>query len=353
MNSNFFIEKYVFDTETIKSFSLIIDVRSPNEFKIDSIPTSLNFPVLNNLEREYIGKIYKEDKFKAKVVGCGYILKNIKKIIDDKRIDKKKKILIYCWRGGQRSLSLYLVLKSIGFNVQLLYKGYKGYRAFITNFFDSSILKYNFNVLSGLTGSGKTFFLKKLSKFRPVLDLESIANHKGSALGDIPKKKQPSQKKFESHICHQLSNLGKEKNIWVESESNRIGKLFLPNNLFKRMISGKIFNLIVPLKIRQEFILNDYKYLTKSSSQLENSINILKKFLVKKDYVDLVKALKNQNFNKLVQNLLQNHYDKLYHKRTHYNKSNILIDFKLNTINLIGFKNILESIKKLEKIKNI
>ena len=353
MNSNFFIKKRVFNEQTMNQFSIIIDVRSPKEFGMDAIPTSVNCPVLNDKQREEVGKIYKEDKFKAKVVGSKYILSNIKKIVGNKNLNKKKNILIYCWRGGQRSLSLYLVLKSVGFNVEILHKGYKGYRNFINNFFNSRVLDYNFNILSGLTGSGKTFFLKKLSKFRPVLNLEEIAKHKGSALGDIPKKKQPSQKKFESEIWFSLFKTDIKKNIWVESESNRIGKLFLPNKLFYKMTKGKILNLIVPLSQRQQFILSDYNYLKKNNDQLEKSIQILKKFLINKDYQDLQNSFKDQKFDEIVLNLLQNHYDKIYSKRTHYKAVNNIVNLDVNTISANGFKKILINIIDLEKLKKI
>ena len=148
------------------------------------------------------------------------------------------KILIYCWRGGLRSLSLYLVLKQIGFNVELLEGGYKSYRKYIVNFFDNEIYKFQFNQIKGVTGVGKTLFLNILKDYASVLDLEGIAKHKGSILGDIPKQKQPSQKLFETELFAKLMLLGTKKIIWVESESIKIGKLNIPSNLWRKMGEG-------------------------------------------------------------------------------------------------------------------
>ena len=160
-----------------------------------------------------------------------------------------------------RSLSLYLVLKNIGYKVTILDKGYKEYRSFINNFFINELRSIKFKILNGLTGTGKTFFLNKLSNNFPVIDFEKLAGHKGSILGDIPGISQPTQKKFESRIWYNMFEYKFKSEFWAESESHRIGKLFIPNKLFDKMKKGKVFNLIVPKKTRVDFILKDYKYL--------------------------------------------------------------------------------------------
>ena len=243
MQNNLYLNKVEFKNDIINNYNKIIDVRSEDEYFEDNIPTSINIPVLKNEQRHIVGELYTRNIFEARKLGAQLISNNISNFLKKEKIKKLDKILLYCWRGGLRSLSMYLVLKNIGFNVHILNKGYKSYRSFINNFFKNEVLKYNFNILSGLTGTGKTFFLEKLSKSLNVLNLEYIANHKGSVLGNIPKKVQPSQKKFESILWYELLKLGNEKNIWTESESNRIGKLSIPRNLFIKMIKGRTLNI--------------------------------------------------------------------------------------------------------------
>lgn len=352
MNSNFFIKKTAFKEDTLDFFSLIIDVRSPTEFNLDSIPTSINLPVLTDSERDQVGKIYKKNKFQARIIGAKFVLKNINKIIGKKVLDKRKKVLIYCWRGGQRSLSLYLILKSIGFEVEILNEGYKGYRSFINNFFNIGINKYNFNILSGLTGSGKTYFLEKLSIHKPVLNLEKLANHKGSILGEIPNIAQPSQKKFETKIWFNLLKYNSNKKIWAESESNRIGKLFIPNNLYKKLTVGKILNLFIDTDVRANFILKDYKYLVTQTKYLGEALNILKKFIKKNDFEKIKKSLQRKEYFSFVRDLLINHYDKVYNNKKKYDEKNCLLDIKLGKINPNSFNEILSSINKKKEFNS-
>ena len=153
-----FVKRITFCNETIKNFDKIIDVRSESEFDEDSIPTSENIPVLNNIQRKRVGKIYKKDKFEARKIGATIIVKNIENFLKKNTLSKSDNILIYCWRGGMRSLSLYLILKNIGYKVSILNKGYKEYRSFINNFFINELDSIKFKILNGLTGTGKTFF---------------------------------------------------------------------------------------------------------------------------------------------------------------------------------------------------
>ncbi len=190
------INKVNFKDKTINDYNVIIDVRTPLEFKEDHIPNSLNFPVLNNNQRHEIGLKYKENSFLAKKIGAQLISNNISKIISKINFEKKDKVLIYCWRGGLRSLSLYLVLKQIGYDVTLLNGGYKSYRKYVVNFLEKIAPKYDFNQIMGITGVGKTLFLKELSKKYQVIDFEGLAKHKGSILGNIPKKKTTISKVF-------------------------------------------------------------------------------------------------------------------------------------------------------------
>ncbi len=345
MDKNFYIKKIDFGKNTLNNFNIIIDVRSEKEFITDSIPTSLNLPVLNNNERAIVGNLYSKNIFESRKLGAQIISKNISKFLKKNTFKKTDKILLYCWRGGMRSLSMYLVMKSIGYDVQILNQGYKTFRAYIRDFFENHVNKFCFNILGGLTGSGKTYFLNLLSKKYNVLNLEKISNHKGSVLGDIPNKKQPTQKKFETNIWYEIQKLDTNQKIWVESESNKIGKLSIPNKIFSNMLNGKILNLDICIKDRAKFITKDYKYFIKNPEPVFEKLKILKKFMTNKNFLMLEKNLKTRNFLSFTENLLKFHYDKVYKKRKFFTDEMITFNLKLSGICKKNFDNIVETIE--------
>ena len=308
------INRVTFNKNIFLNYTKIVDVRSENEFADDHIPSSINLPVLNNKERIIIGTQYKENSFEARKQGAALINNNISKIIKKDLFEKKDKVLIYCWRGGLRSLSLYLVLKQIGFDVEILEDGYKSYRRHVVQFFEDEIEQFNFNQIKGVTGVGKTLFLKNLEKSTQVLDLEGIANHKGSILGDIPKFKQPNQKMFETKLFEKLESLNRKKKIWVEAESIKIGKLNIPSRLWKKMDEGISVKLKSTVDERVKFILKDYKYFTKEPELMSNAMLVLKKIIKKDDYRVIEENLKNGDYMSFVKSLINHHYDKAYKK---------------------------------------
>ena len=320
-------------------------MRSENEFADDHIPSSINLPVLNNKERTIIGTQYKENSFEARKQGAALINNNISKIIKKDLFEKKDKVLIYCWRGGLRSLSLYLVLKQIGFDVEILEDGYKSYRRHVVQFFEDEIEQFNFNQIKGVTGVGKTLFLKNLEKSTQVLDLEGIANHKGSILGDIPKFKQPNQKMFETKLFEKLGSLNRKKKIWVEAESIKIGKLNIPSRLWKKMDEGISVKLKATVNERVKFILKDYKYFTKEPELMSNAMLVLKKIIRKDDYRVIEENLKNGDYMSFVKSLINHHYDKAYKKtRSEMDDQNDNV-IEIDKINNKNFLNIIKNNK--------
>ncbi|MEM6755290.1 MAG: tRNA 2-selenouridine(34) synthase MnmH, partial [Cyanobacteria bacterium P01_C01_bin.38] len=227
---------------TKETYSEIIDVRSSSEFAEDRIPNAINLPVLNDAERAEVGTIYKQfSPFRARKIGAAFVSKNIAKHLNEHFANKDKNYqpLIYCWRGGQRSASLATVLSQIGWRVTLLEGGYKTYRSYVRQELESLPQQFNFKILSGLTGSGKTHILRNMHRrgFQ-VLDLEALANHRGSLLGEEWLGKpspQPPQKYFDSKLLQALQSLNPSETVWVESESNKIGQIHLPQNLWKEM----------------------------------------------------------------------------------------------------------------------
>ena len=338
---NMRINKIEYKNKIYDNYSVIIDVRTPLEYIEDHIPKSVNFPVLSNIQRHEIGIQYKENSFLAKKIGAQLISANISNIISKIKFEKKEKVLIYCWRGGLRSLSLYLVLKQIGYDVYLLEGGYKSYRRFVVNFLEKVAPIYKYNQIMGITGVGKTLFLKELSKQYQVIDFEGLAKHKGSILGNIPKLKQPSQKYFETLIYEKLINFNLKKNIWVEAESIKVGKLNIPSLIWKSMPLGKNIKLISSLDERVNYILKDYKYFTSNPNLMSEALKVLKQIIPKEDFQNIELSLKKKDYFELVRSLIVYHYDKAYKKTRAENHSNIFKEIELKKINLTNIKKVI------------
>ena len=338
---NMRINKIEYKNKILDNYSVIIDVRTPLEYIEDHIPNSVNLPVLSNIQRHKIGIQYKENSFLAKKIGAQLISANISKIISKIKFEKKEKVLIYCWRGGLRSLSLYLVLKQIGYDVYLLEGGYKSYRKFVVNFLEKKAPTYKYNQIMGITGVGKTLFLKELSSKYQVIDFEGLARHKGSILGNIPNQTQPSQKYFETLVYEKLINFNLKKNIWVEAESIKVGKLNIPSLIWKSMPLGINIKLTSSLEERVKYILKDYKYFTSNPNLMNEALRVLKKIIPKEDFQSIELSLKKKDYFKLVRSLIVYHYDKAYKKTRAENHSNIFKEIELKKINLSNIKKII------------
>ena len=274
-------------------------------------------------------------------MGAQLISANISKIISKIKFEKKEKVIIYCWRGGLRSLSLYLVLKQIGYDVYLLEGGYKSYRKFVVNFLEKKAPAYKYNQIMGITGVGKTLFLKELSKQYQVIDFEGLARHKGSILGNIPNQTQPSQKYFETLVYEKLINFNLKKNIWVEAESIKVGKLNIPSLIWKSMPLGINIKLTSSLEERVKYILKDYKYFTSNPNLMNEALRVLKQIIPKEDFQSIEISLKKKDYVKLVRSLIVYHYDKAYKKTRAENHSNIFKEIELKKINLSNIKKII------------
>ena len=327
--------KYIINWKSNK-INQIIDVRSPDEYSEDHIPNSLNIPVLNNNERKLIGTIYKnENPFKAKKLGASLISKNIANFIRNKLINTPGnwKPLIYCWRGGQRSKSLAITLAEIGWEVYVLKGGYKTYRKYINTYLNQIIDKNKYIVLRGPTGNAKTKIIEKLEQVgSPVLNLEKLANHKGSLLGKDHTKPQPSQKLFESLLYYKLKNFNKNKPILIESESSKIGNLFLPSGLVTRIENSPCIDIYTSLNARIEFLLKDYsKFILKKNSFKELFLYAQIKLGSK-----AVNKWKNNYYKKKWKNLasqiINEYYDPLYNYKKKQKKNKVLEQYKLENL---------------------
>ncbi len=296
---------------------IFIDVRSEGEYEAETIPGAINIPILDNGEREIVGRTYKqEDVEKAKILGLGFVGKKLPEIYKKiSKLDQENKTLVFfCSRGGFRSSSIVALISSIGSRVVKMEGGYKAYRNHIIENLPPLVEEKTFIVLYGNTGSGKTAILKDLEKLhRDVLDLEGAANHRGSILGAVGLGEQSSQKMFESHLYHKLKD-SRTKLIFTEGESRRIGKVLIPPYLFEKIKNGIHVNIKSPIDYRVETILDDYVHGT--DDELMEAINHLQRRLGKEKVDRYIQCIKEDNYREVIRELMIYYYDPLYEKNT-------------------------------------
>ena len=262
-------------------FTEIIDVRSPAEFEEDHVPGAINLPCLDNEQRHEVGLLYNKSPFEARKVGAAHVCRNVAAMMDGHFSSKGKdyRPLVYCWRGGQRSGSVAVILSEVGFRSSVLEGGYKYYRSCVQD--ELKALPATFSgqycLLSGPTGSCKTRLLKRLAeRGEQILDLEGAANHRGSVLGGqvLP---QPSQKAFETEMFLALSRLDAKRPVWVESESSNIGRVQVPPLLFEEMRKAPRFEVCMPMAERVAATLEEYEDLTLDGDKLKGLLKPLEK----------------------------------------------------------------------------
>lgn len=245
-------------------FDAIIDVRSPAEFAEDHMPGALNWPVLDDQERHDVGLLYASSPFEARKLGSALVARNIARHIETSAIAMPKtwRPLVYCWRGGQRSGAMHWFLGQIGFRSRQLVGGYKAYRGQVRADLQTLPGRFDFRVLCGLTGCGKTRLLQALAREGgQVLNLEALAAHRGSVLGHLPDQPQPSQKHFDSLLWQTLRGLDPARPVYVESESRKIGRVALPAELLAALHGrGRPLWVAMPEAGRIALLLQDYAH---------------------------------------------------------------------------------------------
>ncbi len=248
----------------LDGFSTVIDVRSPAEFAEDRLPGAVNWPVLDNDERRIVGTLYKQDPLEARKVGAAIVARNIAGHLDTNRalMQKHWRPLVYCWRGGQRSGAMNWFLNQIGFKSLQLVGGYKAFRGEVIRTLAELPARFDFVVLCGRTGSGKTRLLQALSGAgAQVLDLEALARHRGSVLGALPDQPQPSQKAFDTALWQAMVRLDPTRPVFIESESRKIGGVQLPEPLHLRLRQhGRCVWIDMAEAGRVELLLEDYAH---------------------------------------------------------------------------------------------
>jgi len=299
----------------LDEFDAIIDARSESEYALDHIPGAINCPVLNDEERIRVGTMYKQvNAFEAKKVGAALVARNIARHIEELWADKPRdwKPLIYCWRGGNRSGSLAHILARIGWPVIQLDGGYKAYRAHVSEAL-AETPRHTFKVICGTTGSGKSRLLEVLDSIgAQVLDLEQLAAHRGSVLGNLPSQPQPSQKMFETMIWQKLRHFDPELPVFVESESKKVGQLRVPDAVMEKMRQSPCVSLTLSRPNRVRLLMEDYHHFTDNPDTLNTQLDCLVK-MHGREKIDNWHAMANGGqMPALVDALLVDHYDPAY-----------------------------------------
>ena len=307
-------------SQSFAKFDDILDVRTPAEFSDDHLPGAINIPVLSNEERAIVGTLYAQiSSFEAKKNGAAMIARNIARHLDEALLDKPKewRPLIYCWRGGVRSSSMAHILSQVGWKTAQLNGGYKAYRRHVVSVLDVLPKKFNFIVICGATGSGKSRLLRSLhDQGAQVLDLEELAQHRGSLLGYHPGQQQPSQKAFESQIYCSLQGFSTIRPIYVEAESRKIGAISLPASLIAQIRSAQCIQMEVTLDSRIELLLEEYSHFLSSKKVLTERLAFLTELHGKKVIQYWYEMVSQGEWKSLVKDLLTRHYDPAYKQST-------------------------------------
>jgi len=300
----------------LSGFDAILDARTPSEFALDHIPGAINAPVLDDAERVTVGTLYKQvSQFEAKKLGAALVAKNVARHVEIlfKGKDPHWKPLVYCWRGGKRSAAMAHILREIGWNAETLPGGYKAYRKWVVE--QLGDVPQDFRVIHGPTGSGKSRLLGALQRAgAQVLDLEGLAAHRGSVLGGLPDRPQPTQKWFESQLLHKLSTFSPEKAVFVEGESKKIGQLQIPEALMARMRASPCILLEASIETRVALLLDEYRHYLDGGEALGRQLDCLLELHGREKIAGWKALAARAAWPEFVEAMLVDHYDPAYRR---------------------------------------
>ncbi len=343
----------------------VIDVRSPGEYFYAQIPNAFSIPLFSDEQRKIVGTAYKQQSREAAIkIGLDFFGVKMKRVVEDveeivadfqrsvtrdrnPQIDKV--VIIHCWRGGMRSAAIAWLLDMYGFKVYSLAGGYKTFRNWVLKQFDK---EYKLKILGGYTGSGKTIMLHELCRMgNTVIDLEKLANHKGSAFGGIGEDPQPTQEMFENLLAIKLKEVISQKyeegnnenltscflpptfDIWIEDESQRIGSLIIPNSFWEKMRKSPVYFVDIPFEQRLNYLVDTYGNFEKVN--LVEAIGRIQKRLGGLETQNAARLLSENNIRECFRILL-NYYDKLYAKglNNRENLSSLLNKIDCENVNI-------------------
>ncbi|KAA9006997.1 tRNA 2-selenouridine(34) synthase MnmH [Histidinibacterium aquaticum] len=298
-------------------YDSVIDVRSPAEFEEDRVPGAINMPVLSNEERAEVGTIYvQQSPFLARKIGAAMVFRNAARHVEGPLRGKEGgwRPLVYCWRGGQRSGSFSYLLKEIGWRSETIAGGYQSYRRLVHKALYDEALEQRVILLDGYTGTAKTDLLPRLSERGvQVIDLEGLANHRGSLLG-ARAGGQPSQKAFESALAGELSRLDPARPLVVEAESNKVGERLIPPALWAAMKRADRVEITAPLAARAAYLVEAYADVWSEPEELEARFAPLARLRGHEAVETWRRQLKAGEVKALARSLMETHYDPAYAK---------------------------------------
>ena len=285
----------------------VVDVRSQSEFEEGHIPDATNIPILNNEERKQVGIDYKQKgQLEAIRTGFRMVGPRLGQMIEEAQ-QLGPEFIVHCWRGGMRSANFCQFVEMANQKTHQLSGGYKAYRHAALESFDQPL---DLTILGGCTGSGKSEVLRALAEQgEQIIDLEKLARHKGSVFGGLMMPAQPTTEQFQNDLFEVLLRLDRTKRVWIEDESLGIGKIFLPESLWRQMNRSPIIEIVVEKEKRIERLVKEYGH-ADTDAFLEAMIRITRK-------------LGGQHFNAAKEKLLQGdmastidilltYYDKVY-----------------------------------------
>lgn len=322
-------------------FDTVIDVRSPAEHAEDHLPGALSMPVLSNEERAEVGTIYvQQSPFLARKLGAALVFRNAANHIEQRLSHHEGgwRPLVYCWRGGQRSGSFTWMLQQIGWRAEVIDGGYRTYRRLVKRYLYDDPLPHRLIALEGYTGTAKTDLLAILqARGVQVLDLEGLANHRGSLLGERPGG-QPSQKAFESELAAQLCGLDPARPVVVEAESSKIGERILPPSVWNALKSAPRIEVVAPIDARTAYLTRAYDDILSDGARLKDRLTPLRLYrghAVVDGWFELIDAGDKAGVTK---SLMQQHYDPAYLKSRRSHSPKVLAQVEAQELDEAGLK---------------
>lgn len=309
---------YVMNYEEFLSFKdkeniLPIDLRTPREFKEATIPGSVSLPLFSDEEHREISTIYvQRDKEEAKALGVRYASQKLPFLFETllSKVKAYDKVVLFCYRGGMRSSVLFSLARSLNLPIYKLSGGYKEHRRYVHSHWEEVLKEKNFLSLYGYTGTGKTKILRLMERRGvPVLDLEGLANHRGSLLGGIGLGAQPSQKMFESLLWEKLHRLP-SGNVFLEGESRKVGDLFLPNPVYDKLIASQ--KILIEASLPKRILTIREEYTRFSLTELERTLSTLEPYIGKTPLARLQDELRRGDLNQVIRFLCESYYDPKY-----------------------------------------
>lgn len=297
-------------------YDLIIDARSPDEFNEDHLPGAINLPVLSNAQRAQIGTLYTQvSPFEARRKGASLVATNIAHHLDTSLANQARdfKPLIYCWRGGMRSNSFATILAAVGWRSAVVDGGYRRWRRTVTEGLDTQSPNFTVYLIDGQTGSAKTALLHELAdRGAQVIDLEGLANHRGSAFGALTNAEQPGQKAFESALWTKMEGLDAARPVFIEAESARVGQCRIPAPLWTQMKAAQRIEIHASAAARAHHTLERYADMVEDPQRIFTALDQLVPLHGAAQVGDWKALAQSQDYLSFATRLIEDHYDPAY-----------------------------------------